>query len=349
MDKKFKILIVDDRIENLKYLNELLKYEYDVRATTDSKLAINSVKNEIPDLILLDIKMPDIDGYEVCNELKKDINLVDIPIIFISALDDVAHKIKAFENGGVDYITKPFEPKEVLARIKTQLEIATSKKTIENLLFRQDMFIKKIMHELNTPLNVIGLNCESLEKSIGEKDELESIKASTKTLSSIYKDLAFLVKKESRVYERENINLCSFLQKRVMFFDEVARVKDIYIDLEYDIEYIIYISKDELERIIDNTISNAIKYSKESTTIIISVMKTENKILLKVKDEGIGIEETSSLFKPYYQQNSTSFGLGLGLNIVKEICDKYKINIDVQTEINKGSVFCFDLSYLIAE
>ena len=122
MDKKYTILIIDDKTENLHYLNTLLKEEnYLVRATTEPIFAINSSKLNPPNLILLDIKMPNLDGFEVCKLLKNEENLKDIPIIFISALDDVQSKVKAFENGGVDYITKPFYHEEVLARIESVL------------------------------------------------------------------------------------------------------------------------------------------------------------------------------------------------------------------------------------
>ena len=167
MDKKYTILIIDDKTENLHYLNTLLKEEdYLVRATTDSSFALSSSKLNPPNLILLDIKMPNLDGFEVCKLLKKEENLKDIPIIFISALDDVQSKVKAFEEGGVDYITKPFEKEEVKARIKTQLNIFESKRTISNLLEQQDFFLKKIIHEMNTPLSIISLNIDNLESNL---------------------------------------------------------------------------------------------------------------------------------------------------------------------------------------
>ena len=130
MNKKYTIFIIDDKIENLQYLSSILEEYYDVRASLDSKLAIDAASLVEPNLILLDIMMPDIDGFEVCKLIKENQSLSEIPVIFISAMDDIGHKIKAFDNGGVDYITKPFEPKEVIARVKMQLEIYQSKKVI---------------------------------------------------------------------------------------------------------------------------------------------------------------------------------------------------------------------------
>jgi len=127
-DSKGNILIVDDLIENLRFLTDILtKQGYKVRSVTNGRMALRTVRNNPPDVILLDIKMPDIDGYQVCSTLKADEETSDIPIIFLSALNEVFDKVKAFQVGGVDYITKPFQPEEVVARIKTQLTIQDQK------------------------------------------------------------------------------------------------------------------------------------------------------------------------------------------------------------------------------
>jgi DNA-binding response OmpR family regulator len=118
------ILVVDDTPLNLLLLADILNKDgYQVSPVSSGKLALTAVKNNPPDLILLDIMMPDMDGYEVCQALKEDKLTKDIPIIFISALDEISDKIKAFDAGGIDYIVKPLKPKEVLARVKTHLEM----------------------------------------------------------------------------------------------------------------------------------------------------------------------------------------------------------------------------------
>ncbi len=338
MDKKYTILIIDDKTENLHYLNTLLKEEdYLVRATTDSSFALSSSKLNPPHLILLDIKMPNLDGFEVCKLLKKEENLKDIPIIFISALDDVQSKVKAFEEGGVDYITKPFEKEEVKARIKTQLNIFESKRTISKLLEQQDFFLKKIIHEMNTPLSIISLNIDNLESNLGHKEEFETIKASAKSLSSIYNDLYYLSKKEKRVSQMSHINLMRFLSSRLAFFDEMANVKNIDMSLDIHEEFDIFMDSYELERVIDNTLSNAIKYSFEDSNIDIILEKKEDIYKLEIKNEGIQIADTKAIFNAYYQQKDKNVGFGLGLNIVKEICDKYEIEIEVSSLNNQTS------------
>lgn len=341
MPIKYTVLIIDDKTENLHYLNTLLKEEdYIVRATSDAKFAITSSKLNPPHLILLDIKMPNQDGFEVCKIIKNDELLKDIPIIFISALDDIESKVKAFEEGGVDYITKPFEKEEVKARIKTQLKIYESKKTISKLLEQQDFFLKKIIHEMNTPLSIISLNIDNLESQIGPKEQFEAIKASSKSLSSIYNDLYYLTKKEKRTSDIQNINLVNFLSSRVSFFDEMANVKNIDIALDIHKEYNIFMDAYELERVVDNTLSNAIKYSNKDSNIDITLDIIKDKYQLQIKDEGIGISDTSEIFKAYYQQKNKNIGLGLGLSIVKDICDKYNIEIEVSSK-NNETIFSY--------
>ncbi|MEA5537221.1 response regulator [Crocosphaera sp. XPORK-15E] len=129
--KQAKILIIDDNPSNLKLLTKILvEQNYRVRIAPSAKLGINSVMAEAPDLILLDIKMPDMDGYTICQQFKANEQTRDIPIIFVSGLEDVMDKVKAFKMGGVDYIVKPFATEEVIARVENQLQII--KKLQEN-------------------------------------------------------------------------------------------------------------------------------------------------------------------------------------------------------------------------
>jgi signal transduction histidine kinase len=350
MDKKYTILIIDDQAQNLQYLSQILNAQnYDVRATTQAGMVLDSLKISQPDLILLDIKMPDIDGYTLCHEIKKIEKCKDIPIIFISALDDVQDKIRAFDEGGVDYIIKPFEPKEVLARVKAQMNLYTSQRRIAQLLEQQEFFIKKIMHEMNTPLSIISLNTQLLQRENAQEERLEAIKASTKTLSSIYSDLSYSIKKDSKKYHKKSIELLSFLQSRVLFFDELLKSKELNMVLECNEELTVYMNEYELERVVDNIISNAIKYSYSGKEIIVFCGQEKQKKVFYVEDFGIGIKDIQTVFNPFFQDETHYEGLGLGLNIVKEICTKYNIPIDIQSEPEKGTKFTFDVKEVLDE
>ncbi|MDY6938865.1 MAG: response regulator [Cyanobacteriota bacterium] len=176
------ILIVDDTLDNIRFLSKmLLKRGYNARKAISGKMAIMAVQTVLPDLILLDINMPEMNGYEVCQKLKEDPKTRSIPIIFLSALNDVNDKVKAFQMGGSDYISKPFQFEEVLARIENQLTIqslqsqlktknTTLERTLEDLQSAQIQIVQKekaiamgqlvagVAHEINNPVSFIYSN-----------------------------------------------------------------------------------------------------------------------------------------------------------------------------------------------
>ena len=159
------ILIVDDIPENLKLLSQILKNAgYKVRAVTNGKLALKAIDAQAPDLILLDINMPEMDGYEVCEKLKANPKTENIPVIFLSAMDEVFNKVKAFSVGGLDYIIKPFHLEEVLIRIQNQLQINYSKK----LILKQNLMLEKKNERLLNSEALLTQKSESLEQALQE-------------------------------------------------------------------------------------------------------------------------------------------------------------------------------------
>jgi PleD family two-component response regulator len=190
-EQKGNILIVDDLPDNLRLLSETLSERgYEVQCAINGKLALMAVKNAPPDLILLDIKMPGLDGYEVCTELKSQASTSSIPVIFLSALDDVFDKVKAFSVGGVDYVSKPFQVEEVLARVENQLTICRLQKQLQrqNQKLHQlnedlahsnqelEQFAYIVSHDLQQPLQTITGFAElmlSLKSEINLEEEVD--------------------------------------------------------------------------------------------------------------------------------------------------------------------------------
>ncbi|VEP18575.1 Response regulator receiver modulated diguanylate cyclase/phosphodiesterase [Hyella patelloides LEGE 07179] len=168
------ILVVDDIVDNLRFLSQTLSAQgYKVRGAKNGTTALKVVKKIIPDLILLDIKMPDLDGYEICQQLKADSTTKDIPIIFLSALDDVLDKVKAFEVGAVDYVTKPFQLEEVLARVKNQLALQSAKAEITQLNQQLEQKIQERTAQLQTANQKLQIANQELQQEVQERQKIE--------------------------------------------------------------------------------------------------------------------------------------------------------------------------------
>ncbi len=167
------ILAVDDNPDNLRLLAEILnKHDYKLRLAPNGERALATIRKEAPDLILLDIMMPVMDGFEVCRQLKQDKATAGIPIIFISALDETSDKVRAFSLGGVDYITKPFRSEEVLARVKTHLTLRSLQLELEN----KNAELRKALDEIKTLRGFIPIcaSCKRIRNDDGYWEQIES-------------------------------------------------------------------------------------------------------------------------------------------------------------------------------
>jgi CheY-like chemotaxis protein len=200
------ILIVDDTPANLRLLSNMLaEQRYKVRSVINGQMALTATQASPPDLILLDIRMPEMNGYEVCEHLKADEDTHDIPIIFISALDATQDKVKAFTVGGVDYITKPFQLEEVLARVETHLALRNLQKSLQREIIERDKLIAEldayahtVAHDLKNPLGALVGFSDMLETEYTElSDEqlllcVNTIAKSARKMTNIIEELLLL-------------------------------------------------------------------------------------------------------------------------------------------------------------
>ncbi len=210
-----------------------------------------------------------------------------------------------------------------------------AKNRAENLLKSQDKFLKNAIHEINTPLSIILTNIELYNLKYQKNRYLRNIEAGIKIIHNIYNDLSYLVKKDRVNYNKEEINFSRFLQERIEFFEDIALGNSLKIvsDLQKDI-YVRF-NPTQLQRICDNNISNAIKYSNEGKEITIKLYKTQNSIVFEIENEGDDIKDVKKIFDRFYRENEARGGFGLGLNIVKEICEKNSIDIEVDSQDDK--------------
>ncbi|MFT7860018.1 MAG: HAMP domain-containing sensor histidine kinase [Sulfurimonas sp.] len=212
-------------------------------------------------------------------------------------------------------------------------------KPFQQLNQQLDTFIKDSMHEINTPLAIINVNIDLYNRKYEQNKYLRRMKAATKVLSNIYNDMDYLIKHERLNYDKKDIDLKEFLQERIEYFEEVAAMKDIKINSSLEDCGTIYINDKQLQRLIDNNISNAIKYSYDNSKIDIHLYLKDEKLVIEFQDYGVGIENVEKIFSRYYRENNNKGGFGIGLNIVKSIINELNIELQITSTPKKGSLF----------
>ena len=208
----------------------------------------------------------------------------------------------------------------------------------------QDDFIKDAMHEIKTPLSIININADLLQRKFGADRRLRHIKAASKTLSGLYDDMEYLIRKDKREYPKESMDFSDFLRARVDYFREVGEMKNIVIKEWIEEDIYLYFNPVEMQRIVDNNLSNAVKYSHEGGRIDVYLYLKNDNVYFRVKDRGVGIRDVDQIFRRYYRENETKGGLGIGLAIVKNIIDREGVELKVKSTPGKGSTFGYAFS-----
>jgi signal transduction histidine kinase len=349
------ILIVDDVPANLKVLSEILKeVGYKVRPVPNGLLALQVAEKEKPDLILLDIMMPDLDGYEVCRRIKQNMELCEIPIIFISALNETDDVVKALRYGGVDYITKPFKSEEVIARVGTHIKLHHQSIELRKLNITKDRFFSIIAHDLRGPMGgFMGLTDILADQlKIMSMDDIQKyLDSMRKTSSNLFRLLENLLQwaqmqQGAIPFNPDYLPLLPVVLDCIEIIRDAATLKKL--DIEYSIpdQLKVYTDNQVLHSILRNHISNAVKFTPKHGKVFISASSMNEKgVEIKIKDSGIGMSPTmiESLFRidkhtgrPGTEGEPST---GLGLLLSKEFIDKHGGNIRVESEVGKGSTF----------
>lgn len=329
-----KIVIIDDKIENLSLFSDILSpYNYDIKVALSGEDGLEIIKNFHPELILLDVIMPKMSGYEVLKELKQNKLTKDIPVIFLTAKDTAEDVVKGFEEGATDYIAKPFHPKELLARVQAHLQKARLFANLKRLM-------EESFHELYTPLSIISSAMQMQELEYKKSDYTQMSLAACKALQNIYDDLYYSISYSDKIREKKVFDFSVLLHQRVQYFSLVAHSRSLTFKISAPEQIPLWLNQEEMERVLDNLISNAIKYTKENGEITISITPKEDKWVFLICNQTSKEIDVTKIFQKYHRQQEEIFGLGIGLELVQSICKKNDISIIAGTE---SGLFCMKM------
>ena len=355
-----KILIVDDMPNNLSLVTHLLKPFYEVLLANDGQKAITVAHDHHPDLILLDIMMPGMNGYDACARLKESKTTEDIPVIFLTAKasgDDIQ---KAYEVGGVDYIIKPVNPKELLARVKNHLAIIDHQRKID--LLNQELLVidghkNKIFsilsHDLTNAisgshqlLNILMTKVEAGSLSQGDLlKRLTAVRNGMANTELLLKDILLWSKNQVKkvVFAPKEFEVRQRIEEIMRQLEVQKQNKQINFHLAVEDTLKVHADIDMFSVIVRNLLSNAIKFSKPGGPIEVSAARQDNHIEIRVADQGVGIppQDIDRIFS--FSSNVTTPGTagekgnGLGLGLCRELVKKHEGTIRAESEPGKGA------------
>lgn len=363
---EYKILIVDNVMSNVLLLKVLLTNEkFAIATASNGRQALEQVEKENPDLVLLDVMMPDMSGFEVAQHLKSNPNTADIPIIFLTALNSTADIVKGFQVGANDFISKPFNKEELIIRVTHQISLVAAKRLIlskteelQRTIAGRDKLYSVIAHDLRSPmgsikmvLNMLILNLPS-EKIGAEMYELLTM--ANQTTEDVFSLLDNLLKwtksqigKLNVVYQ--DVDLVEVTDGVIEIFSMVASLKKIRIHEMKPEKMMVNADIDMLKTVVRNLLSNAIKFSKENSEVLVKMEEVDGMAVVSVQDYGCGISEegqkkllhTDTHFSTFGTNNEE--GSGLGLLLCKDFVVKNGGKLWFTSKEGEGSIFSFSI------
>lgn len=360
-----RILVVDDNSKNIQVLaNILTAQNYEVEYATNGEDALELTEESDFDLILLDIMMPGMNGFTVCKKLKQQSHTKDIPVIFLTAKTDTDSIVKGLEIGAVDYLTKPFNTAELLARVRTHLElkhsrekIQESEKSLRELNATKDKFFSIISHELKNPFaGLISLSEILMNIDVSDAQQIAKFSGMLNQLTHQVYELLENLLEWSRLQTGnlktsiEECDLIKIIRHVTALYETTASNKNINLSFKAEDDSVAVMADETmLDTILRNLISNALKFTPENGKVIVRLSENETFINVCVEDNGVGIDKSnlSKLFRldEHFTTKGTAKekGTGLGLILCKELAEKNKGRLSVESEAGKGSKFTLSI------
>jgi two-component system sensor histidine kinase/response regulator len=353
------ILLVDDVQQNIQLVGTMLREAgYLVMPATSGGAALQRVQKKVPDLILLDFMMPEMDGLEVCRRLKADPSTQSIPVIFLTASNEMNHLVQGLQAGAVDYVTKPFNPPELLARVRTHLELKHSRDIIvrysgelRRLNEEKNEFMGMAAHDLRNPLGAIrGFSELILEDGQMTRAELEDCASRIRDTSTRMAEMVQNLLDANRI-ERGEMKLKVAPTELVAVVSSVveaqrprAAAKQQLVDLQSEPVQAL-VDPGIMVQVLENLVSNAVKYSPPGKNIFVRLKKEVGAVRIEVRDEGPGLssEDQKRLFGKFARLSAKPTGgehaTGLGLSIVKRMVEAMNGKVWCESEQGRGATF----------
>lgn len=346
------ILIVDDQPINVSSLKAIF-FGGDYRVSSCSRGAEvkAAVANDRPDLILLDILMPEMDGYEVCRQLKENAATAGIPVIFITALREIDSVVKCFELGGADYIIKPFNHREVMARVNTHLKLNAAGEKLRRLNEWKDNLLSIISHDMRGPFNNFCVYIELLKNNIDDpigfvRDNYSDLSFSINNMKYMMENILewALAQREGFVLEPSRISLAGLRDECFALFRAHAAAKGVTLKGGPP-DVTVCCDRQILLTTLRNLVQNAVKYTNAGGTVEVVLSENEGAFEIAVSDDGIGMapEKQARLFSGFKNESSPGTGgergAGVGLAICADLMAKCGGRLTVESASGKGSIF----------
>ena len=357
-EKKPDILVVDDTPANLNVLSEMLReHGYRVRPVPSGALALKAATAQPPDLILLDVNMPEMDGYEVCAQLKGSETLNEIPVIFISALNETVDKVKAFRVGGLDYITKPFQFEEVEARVNTHLKLSWQQAELEQsyaklrqLEVLRDNLTHMIIHDMRSPLTAItgAFDIMSYDTHLPESEQslVHLGQDASRKLAEMVNSMLDISRMEAgkMPLRRERCDGREIVEAAVALFAPSLEKINLLTDLPAA-PVLLDCDSEIMRRVLTNLIANALKFTPKGGTVTVGVGPMGLGTCFEVSDTGEGIpaEYHDTIFAKFGQvevrQRQGWHASGLGLTFCKLAAETHGGQIALESKMGHGTTF----------
>ena len=356
------LMIVDDSSSICRFLESMLsKHGYRVRTFSGGRAALKAAAEQPPDLIMLDINMPEMTGYEVCAELKASPRLKDVPVIFISTLKEASDQVKAFAVGAVDYVRKPFRFEEIEARIRTHLELRRKERELQgnyerlrNLEKLRDDLTHMMVHDMRSPLSVILLTLEMVrERVLPQNGEVLQMLKSAHDCAATLKEMITQLLDIHRL-EAGQMPLvktpCNLAQTAKEVLDSLAALVEKRKLLLISPEPVIaYCDTEMVRRVLGNLLGNALKFTAPDGKVKISITHEITAARVAITDNGPGIpqEQHQKIFEKFCQVEGgpQKYGTGLGLTFCKLAVEAHGGRIGVESQVGKGSKFWLTLPF----